>query len=207
MLNLAALAESSVTSEPFPHLTASGLVNPWALKQVSRDFPDITQPGVFPLSELRYGPAFERLVEDIQGAEVEAMLERKFGLTLSDKSLMVTVRGWCQARDGRIHTDSKDKVLTCLLYLNPGEWEPEGGRLRLLRGGRDLEDMIAEVPPAGGSLVAFVRTDKSWHGHAPFEGPRRYVMFNWMRSDAVRALNLGRHKLSAAVKAMGRFHG
>ena len=116
---------------------------------------------------------------------------------------MITVRGQCQKKDGRIHTDSTDKILTCLLYLNDQNWANDGGRLRLLRDGKNLDNMIAEGPPNGGNLVVFKRTDKSWHGHAPFEGARRYIMFNWLKSDMALAKNLGRHKLSAVFKKIG----
>ena len=77
------------------------------------------------------------------------------------------------------------------------------GRLRLLRDGENIENVIAEVPPNGGTLVAFRRTDNSWHGHLPFEGPRRYVMFNWVRSGAALSRNLTRHRISAKLKQLG----
>jgi SM-20-related protein len=203
LLNLAALQQARVTTEPFPHIAVSGVLDPDSLSLVSRDFPAISRPGVFSLSDLDYGEAFARLIADIDGPELEALLEEKFGLTLSDKPLMITVRGQCQKKDGRIHTDSKDKLLTCLLYLNESHWDDQGGRLRLLRNGQDLNDLIAEIPPLGGNFVAFQRTDISWHGHEKFEGQRRYVMFNWLRSDLALAKNLGRHKLSAAFKKLG----
>ena len=62
---------------------------------------------------------------------------------------MYTVRGFVRSRDGEIHTDSKTKLITVLLYMNEG-WESDGGRLRILRSGTDLEDSVAEVPPYGG---------------------------------------------------------
>ena len=207
MLNFNALAEATVVCEPFPYLSASDVVQDDALQCISSDFPKIDQPGVFPLSELDYGGAFASLIEDIQGDELEALLEDKFGMTLSDKPLMITVRGRCQKKDGRIHTDSKDKILTCLLYLNDRDWREDGGRLRLLRDGKSLDNMIAEVSPQGGNFVAFKRTDLSWHGHAPFEGKRRYVMFNWMSSDIALGKNLGRHKLSSFAKKLGLYGG
>ena len=58
------------------------------------------------------------------------------------------------------------------------------------------------MPPNGGTLVVFKRTDNSWHGHHPYEGERRYVMFNWVTSDVTLAKNLGRHKLSARLKRL-----
>ena len=36
----------------------------------------------------------------------------------------------------------------------------------------------------------------------PFVGQRRYVMFNWVRSDAALTRQLGRHKLSARIKKL-----
>ena len=207
MLDFDVLARTPVATEPFPHMQAANLLDAATLTRIGAAFPRIDKPGIFPLSELTYGETFAELVEDIRGTRLEGMLGEKFGLDLSDKPLMVTVRGRCQKRDGRIHTDSKDKLLTCLLYLNGPEWKEEGGCLRLLRNGWSLDYPIAEVAPLGGNFVAFQRTENSWHGHAPFIGERRYVMFNWVRSDVALAKNLGRHKLSAAFKRLGLFGG
>lgn len=204
MINLDVIARAPVSHEPFPYFMAEGVLSPEGLGKVRADFPNITQPGVFPLQELAYGPEFDRLILDIRSRELEQIIEDKFGVELADKPLMITIRGYCQRRDGRIHTDLTDKVITCLLYLNKS-WDSDGGRLRLLRSGDDLDDAIAEVPPNGGTLVAFKRTDNSWHGHHPFEGPRRYVMFNWVRSEAVLMKNIGRHMLSSRLKRLNPF--
>lgn len=207
MLNLDLLAKTPVATEPFPYMTASGVVDLPNLSRITQDFPHIESPGIFPLSQLQYGKAFADLVHEINSDALERLMEEKFGLDLSDKPLMVTVRGYCQKKDGRIHTDSKDKILTCLLYLNEPNWHAEGGCLRLLRDGKNLSNMIAEVPPNGGNLIAFVRTDKSWHGHEPYIGQRRYIMFNWVKSEVALAKNLGRHKLSSVFKRIGLFDG
>ena len=203
VLDLHALAKAHVATEPFPYLALSKALDEVSLARVSRDFPAIRQPGVFPLSDLKFGEAFAGLVEEIRSPEFAALVGAKFDIDLAGRPMMITVRGQCQARDGRIHTDSKDKLVTGLLYLNDVGWRPQGGRLRLLRDGRDLESTITEIPPDGGNLVLFRRTENSWHGHEPFEGPRRYIMFNWLRSDAALAKNVSRHKLSAAFKRLG----
>lgn len=203
MLNLEQLRHAPVAHDPFPYMTASGLLSPGDLMRIGKDFPAITQPGIFSLSDLNCKGAFADLVEEIRSSALESIIEQQFGVDLSDKPLMITVRGCCQKKDGRIHTDSKDKIITCLLYLNDPVWPAYGGRLRLLRDGKDINSTIAEVSPEGGNLIAFKRTDCSWHGHEPFEGQRRYIMFNWVQSDAVLAKNLGRHKLSAIFKRMG----
>lgn len=205
MIDLEKIRSAPVAKEPFPYFVAENIVSPGDLKKVGADFPNITSTGVYPLSELAYGPAFEQLITDIRSAGLEELIEEKLGVDLSDKPLMITVRGHCHKRDGRIHTDSKDKVVTCLLYLNEANWQASGGRLRLLRNETDIEDVIAEVPPFGGTLVVFRRTDNSWHGHHPFEGQRRYIMFNWVTSEMTLAKNIGRHRFSAVLKRLNPF--
>ena len=188
-------------------MVACGLLKGDDLATISENFPPIENPGVFLLSALQYGDVFGRLVEDVRSRRLEMLLSDKFGIDLARLPLMITVRGRCQKKDGRIHTDSKDKVLTCLLYLNDADWQSDGGRLRLLRDGKNLESSIAEVAPIGGNFIAFKRTDHSWHGHAPFEGVRRSIMFNWVRSESALTKNLGRHAISAAFKKWGFLNG
>lgn len=200
VLDYGRLAAAPVVHEPFDHMVADGLLSESALVAINRDFPPIAKPGLFPADRVQGGPAFAALIAEIEGPRLAGMMSEKFGLDLTALPLMVTVRGHCAAKDGRIHTDSLSKVVTCLLYLNGPDWSAEGGRLRLLRNGDSLDDPIAEVPPTGGTLVAFRRTDISWHGHAPFEGPRRYVMFNWIASEAEAAREIARHTLSARIK-------
>jgi len=57
----------------------------------------------------------------------------------------------------------------------------------------------------GGTLIAFLRSDHSWHGHLPFEGERRVIQFNWVRDDSSQRLALLRHRVSASVKRMLSF--
>ncbi|HTW35398.1 MAG TPA: 2OG-Fe(II) oxygenase [Rhizomicrobium sp.] len=203
MLNLSTLAASPAFAEPFPFFAAQNALDAQSLAAIGKAFPAVPGPGIFPLSELDFGMAFAELIADIESAELEALLEEKLCMRLSGRPLMITVRGFCRARDGRIHNDSKDKIATCLLYLNEPGWNAEGGRLRLLRDGNGLDNAVAEIAPDGGNFVAFKRTENSWHGHASYEGPRRYIMFNWLTSDVALAKNVGRHRISAAFKRLG----
>jgi SM-20-related protein len=91
--------------------------------------------------------------------------------------------------------------VTALIYLNES-WPHAGGRLRLLRRPDSLDDVIVEVTPLDGTLIVFRRTDRSFHGHLPFEGVRRVVMFNWMVDAAAARRELRRHALSASVKRL-----
>jgi Rps23 Pro-64 3,4-dihydroxylase Tpa1-like proline 4-hydroxylase len=114
---------------------------------------------------------------------------------------MYSLRGYTRAKDGQIHTDSKDKIITVLLYLNEN-WTQDGGRLRILRNGHDVDDFVTEVAPDQGTLLVFKRSDTSWHGHHPFEGQRRSLQMNWMTSEGSKGFHAIRHKLSAAVKKL-----
>lgn len=201
MIALEPIEKADVAAEPFQFFATEGVLGDHDLAAISADFPKIDKPGIFPLTSLEYGPAFARLIADIQSPELAKAVGQKFGVDLTGLPLMITVRGQAQAKDGRIHTDTKDKVVTCLLYLNE-KWAEGGGRLRMLRSGSNLEDFAAEISPNGGSFAAFKVSDKSWHGHKPFVGQRRYVMFNWVASDAALTRQLGRHKLSSKIKKL-----
>jgi hypothetical protein len=204
MLDLEAFAATPLASAPYPHLIVPGFLRSEALGSVHRDYPVIDRPGSFPTTELNFGPAFSALLAELEGPELRRAFADKFAIDLDGRPTMVTVRGMAQAKDGRIHTDSKTKLITVLLYLN-GTWEAPGGRLRLLKSGDSLDDPIAEVPPAEGTLVAFQVTDDSWHGHAPFVGPRRVIQLNWVTDMAVVRHEQSRHRFSARMKKLLRF--
>ena len=203
MLHLAQLEAALLHLEPFEYLTIADVLYADSKAAIIEDFPNIDRNGSFPLSTLRPGPAFRQLVDELLSKEFEIAVGKKFSMDLSQYPTMVTVRGRCSAgSDGHIHPDSKDKVITVLLYLNP-VWESSGGRLRLLRS-KNLDDFVAEVPPTMGSLVIFKRCDHSWHGHLPFEGQRRSLQMNWVKSDRYMRREQFRHQVSSFFK---RFTG
>jgi SM-20-related protein len=202
-LDLAAFRATPLTKEPFDYLILPGFLKPEARAAINADYPEVTRPGSFPLSEVKYGPAFAALIEELRGDAVRAAFEEKFGIDLTDRPTMITVRGRCWERDGSIHTDSVTKLITVLIYMN-SSWEDSGGQLRLLRSGEDLEDYVAEVPPEEGTLIAFRRGDNSWHGHKPFVGPRRVIQLNWVTSQGVLRYETRRHRYSAFMKKL--FH-
>jgi hypothetical protein len=201
IVDFSSLKSSAAAREPFDHLIVPGFVRAEALAGIEADFPEVEHPGSFPLASLRFGPRFADLVAALTGPEMTALVEQKFGIDLSGRPTTVTVRGQSRAADGKIHTDSKSKLVTLLLYMN-GEWESGEGRLRLLRGPDDLEDYIAEVPPDRGTLLLFRNGPTAWHGFAPFEGARRVIQVNWVTDDAVVRREGTRHRLSAFTKRL-----
>jgi hypothetical protein len=199
MLDLAKFAATGLNREPFDFLVVPGFVRAGTLEAIHADYPKVDRPGSFPLESQDFGPAFGALIDELRGLEMQVAFERKFGLDLTGRPTMFTVRGRCSERDGGIHTDSVTKIITVLIYMNP-KWEDSGGQLRLLRSGKDLEDYILEVPPEEGTLLCFRRSDNSWHGHKPFVGPRRVIQMNWVTSQKVLHYENRRHRLSAVFK-------
>jgi SM-20-related protein len=198
-LRLDAFRDTPLVQEPFPHLIVSGFISPGGLAAISADYPKISTSGSFPVDQVSFGPAFQTLLDELESDEFREAFEQKFGIDLADRPTVTTVRGRCDARDGKIHTDSTSKIITVLLYMNES-WEQPGGRLRLLRSADNLNDIITEVPPVAGTLLAFRRSDNSWHGHEPFAGERRVVQFNWLTSEGNRQIAMLRHHTSAAFK-------
>jgi hypothetical protein len=200
-LDLAAFERAPLAQEPFPWLVVPGFVPGPARALLSRDFPAIEEPGSFPLAELRFGPEFQAFADELRSPALGAAFAAKFGIDLAGRPTMITVRGQARAGDGRIHTDTASKLITVLIYMNES-WEASGGRLRLLRSPDSLDDVIAEVPPAAGTLLAFLVTPHSWHGHAPVSGPRRVIQLNWVESERVVRREQLRHRVSARVKRL-----
>ena len=201
ILDLARFAATPLVRQPFDHLVVPGFIAAAALPGLNADFPAIAPGGSYPTEALKYGGAFAALVAEIESDAMRRAFAAKFDIDLEGRPVMITVRGHTRAKDGRIHTDSKSKLLTALIYFND-DWNAEGGRLRLLRSSSDLEDYAAEVPPDKGTLLAFRCTENAWHGHKPFVGPRRTIQINWMTSDAVKQREIARHSFSARVKSL-----
>lgn len=198
-MDLEAFAATPLVHEPFEYLIVPRFIRPEALSQINSDYPDISERGSFPVSRLHYGAAFARLLDELESEAFRRAFEEKFAVDLTGRPTTTTVRGWCGPGDGKIHTDSLSKIITVLIYMNPS-WENPGGRLRLLRSGKNLNDVIVEVPPIEGTLLAFKRANNSWHGHEPFVGERRVIQFNWVTSESNRQTAMLRHHASAALK-------
>jgi SM-20-related protein len=192
MLDLERFRATPLTREPFEFLVVPEFVRAQARTPIDKDYPEVGRAGSFPLREVTYGPAFAKLIEEMRSEEFRKAFEEKFGIDLTHRPDMITVRGRCSEKDGKIHTDSETKIITILIYMNSA-WESSGGQLRLLRSGTNLEDAILEVPPTEGTLLAFRRSNNSWHGHK---------QFNWVTSEAVVRREQNRHRFSAWVKKL-----
>jgi hypothetical protein len=199
LLDLEAFRRAPLVREPFNFTVVKGAIRLAEAAAVGADFPDIADCGVLPVEATRPGPRFAELIRELEGEEVARAVSDKFSVNLVGRPQMITVRGRCAAKEGRIHTDAPTKLISLVIYFND-KWEAKGGRLRLLRSPTDLNDMIGEVSPELGTLVAFRRNDRSFHGHEPYEGARRCVMVTWMTNDAAARRELFRHRVWARAK-------
>jgi hypothetical protein len=203
-LDYQTLADTPVSTDPFPHLLVPGFVPPESLRSVLADLPPLQRRGSFPPESVRLGLAAQDLVRQLEGERLRDLIAARFGLELAGAPTMLTLRGWTSERDGRIHTDSTAKRVTVLLYLNP-QTEAFGrqeGCLRLLRGPDDLEDYVVEVPPVNGTLLVFPNGAAAWHGHRRFVGQRYSIQLNYMTTDQKARSELRRHRISAFVKRL-----
>ncbi|MFK7732423.1 MAG: 2OG-Fe(II) oxygenase [Pseudomonadales bacterium] len=199
MLNYPLLRDAPVNAQPFPYLVQADCIAQDALAGVLTDFPDIDMPGSVPVSELTGGPAFTNFIAELEGKRFRELLEQKFAINLQDRPVVTTARGLMREKDGRIHTDSRSKLITVLMYFNQ-EWAHPGGRLRLLENERSIDNYITEVSPLAGTMVAFQVTDNCWHGHTPVTGKRLSLQLNYLVSKTAQSKHSFLHGLSAKVK-------
>ncbi len=194
ILDASALEHAPLNSEPYQFVFASEVIQADARAKVLADSPRVASTGSIALDRLSFGPGFKALIDDLESPAFREAIERKFGIDLSKCLTTVSVRGrLSRASDGYVHTDLAEKVISVLLYLND-EWSDTGGAIRVLRS-KNLEDCALEIPPLFGNMLIFRRSERSWHGHLPYEGPRLSVQFNWVSSTR-RSRQFWRHKFN-----------
>ena len=200
-LNIDKLKAAKLETKPYEYTIVSGFLSPDSVKKINATYPKIDKGGSYPVEMLEESMAIKEVIDELDGPEFEAAISEKFNVELGGRPKMYSLRGYTRAKDGQIHTDSKDKIITVLLYLNDN-WQQPGGRLRVLNNGTNVDDFAAEVAPDNGTLLIFKRSGNSWHGHHPFEGPRRSLQMNWMTSEGSKGWHKVRHTISAAVKKL-----
>ena len=207
VIDLKTFNKTPVTQAPFPHVVVNGFVSGPAFDAAIADYPHIAKGGSFPVFTQKVGPGLRAVLDAIDGDDFRKAVEKKFGVDLSGRPTMTTLRGRARAKDGQIHTDSKTKMVTVLLYLNRANdaFEKHAGCLRLLNGPESLDNYAAEVPPVDGTLLVFPCVPNAWHGHEPFDGERRVIQLNWVTDQGVVQREQKRHAVSAFIKKINPF--
>ncbi len=197
-------ADTLVRSEPFRFLIARGQLPIDSARVLNDDFPKYAGAGFFPYEEKDCGPSINRLIADLTDPAVATAVGAKLGIdNLGQYPTLVTLCSALNKRHGTIHTDSKSKVATALLYLNESWPDTSAGNLRFLKRVDSIEDIVApEVKPVYGNFVVFKRADNSFHGHLPFEGDRRVIQVAWLTSEDEKLRKTKRGKLSRIFKKL-----
>lgn len=199
ILKLDALKNAQVQQTPYPYFVVNNIINDSEVTAVIQDFPNITQGGSFNIEDVEIKPNFNRFLTSLDTPEFRQILTDKFDVNVMEHPMMITLRGYSRQKDGRIHSDSKSKLLTILIYLNES-WEAPTGRLRILNSQHDINDYAAEIDSGPGTLVAFKVTENGWHGYIPYEGQRQSIQINFLTSEKANAKHRFFHGLSAKFK-------
>lgn len=204
VLDPAALQRATVTAEPFHFLVTTGLLPEPARAALDADFPRYAQAGFFPHAANECGPSINRLIEELTSrAFADAVGARLDVPDLGAYPSLVTICRSLNRRHGTIHTDSRSKIATALVYLNADWPDTSDGCLRFLGRIDDIEALVApEVRPLYGHFVAFRRADNSFHGHLPHEGERRVIQVAWLTSEAEKQRKTQRGRASRWFKRL-----
>ncbi len=201
VLKLDALAASTLKTDPYPYFTVERAIDAGHINDIITGFPAINDGGSYNIDDVEMSPAFRGLIDSIDTPAFRRIICDKFDVAVMDLPMMITLRGYSRKKDGRIHTDSKTKVATILIYLNE-DWQAETGKLRVLRSADNMDDFVEEISPGPGSLMAFKVTDNCWHGYPSFEGKRQSIQINFLTSEAAGNKHRFFHRLSARLKSL-----
>jgi len=197
-------ADTQVRSEPFHFLVARDQLPEESAAELREDFPIYAGAGFFPYDAADCGPSMNRLVADLTDPAVATAVGTRLGIdNLGQYPTLVTLCRSLNKRHGTIHTDSKSKVATALLYLNESWPDTSDGCLRFLKRIDAIDDLAApEIKPLYGNFVVFKRADNSFHGHLPYEGERRVIQVAWLTSEEEKLRKTQRGKLSRLFKKL-----
>lgn len=201
VIKLDSLDNAPLQTVPFPYFKVEESIYPDDVQGIINSFPDIPDGGSYNVDDVDLNEPFKSLIESIDTPEFRRIICQKFDVQVMDLPMMITLRGYSRQKDGRIHTDSKTKVATILIYLNE-KWEADTGKLRVLKNGHDMNDYVDEISPGPGALLAFKVTDNCWHGYPPFEGKRQSIQINFLTSAAAGNKHRFFHRLSAKLKRL-----
>ncbi|MDE2306863.1 MAG: 2OG-Fe(II) oxygenase [Xanthomonadaceae bacterium] len=196
--------DTTVQQQPFPFMVAHGQLPDEARSELDRDFPGYTSAGFFPYDPGDCGPAVNALIENMTAPAFAHAVGRRLGIdNLAGYPTLVTLCRLLNKRHGTIHTDSRSKIATALIYLNERWPDTSDGCLRFLHRIDDIDSLVVpELTPLYGEFAVFKRCDNSFHGHLPYEGERRVIQVAWLTSEEDKLRKTRRGKFSRAFKKL-----
>lgn len=200
-INFEEIQATLVKEVPFPYMVIPNFINQDCLASLVDVFPDVGHRGSVPFASASAQPLFQQFINELEGPTLREIIAKKFTIDLQDKPIMTTLRGYTTERDGHIHTDSKDKLITVLLYMNSNWANPEG-KLRVLNNKHSLDDYVEEISPLAGSCLIFKVTPNCWHGHKTFIGKRQSLQLNYLKHNTALTKHLNHHRFSDKLKRL-----
>ncbi|MDR3515506.1 MAG: 2OG-Fe(II) oxygenase [Azospirillaceae bacterium] len=201
-LDAEAIAAASLNHTPYDYAFAAGAIDPKYKDEVLADAPRIPDRGSYGLPNLRRGPKFEAVIQDLLSVRFRRLIEEKFDMDLSGHPPVILMMGNTTGHynEGYAHPDSKHKIITVILGFSR-EWPYERGRLRVLNSS-DRDDYAFEFAPEFGRMLMFRVCDHSWHGFLPQKGPRMSLQLCFADNQSYVRSEYFRHGLSAFVKSV-----
>ncbi|KGI78311.1 2OG-Fe(II) oxygenase family protein [Oleiagrimonas soli] len=196
--------DTTVRLQPFPFLVAHEQLPDSARAELDRDFPRYEEAGFFPWEADECGPSINAVIEQLTAPEIASAIGAKLEIdNLGQYPTLVTLCRHLNKRHGTIHTDSRSKIATALLYLNESWPDTSEGCLRFLEKIDDIDATLApELKPLYGKFAVFRRADNSFHGHLPHEGERRVIQVAWLVDEEAKLRKTKRGKFSRLFKKL-----
>ncbi len=194
MLDEAEIAVATLRHDPYDFAFVEHAIDPRHKDEVLADAP--------PMPDLRYGPKFGAVVQDLLSPRFRRLVEQKFDMDLSPYPPCIVMMGNTTGHynEGYAHPDSPHKIVTVLVGFSR-EWPYERGRLRVLRSS-DRNDYAFEFAPEFGRMLMFRVCDHSYHGFLPQKGQRMSLQLCYVDSEWYVRREYWRHSISAYAKSV-----
>jgi SM-20-related protein len=206
IINEAAIAAAELRHDPYDYCFVDDLMPPDLKEPVLNDAPVIPDRGSYGLPDLKYGPNFGKVIDELLSERFRSLVEKKFDMDLSKCPPCIVMMGNTTGHynEGYSHPDSKHKIITVLVGFS-WEWPYERGKLRVLRSD-NRDDFAFEYAPEYGKMLMFRVCDHSWHGFLPQKGKRASLQLCYVDSDWYVKKEYWRHSLSAYAKSVPFLH-
>src|ERR1700694_930766 len=97
-LNIEKLRAAKLEADPFHYVIVPEFLSGESVRAINATYPVITKGGSYPTELLVPGMVIKDVIDVLDGAEFEARVAKKFGVTLVDKPKMYSLRGYLRAK-------------------------------------------------------------------------------------------------------------